>query len=161
MILDNQIIWLQYMILHNILGTKALLFKMKKAENNLCCFCNNMPETITHVFLDCLYSTEIWDLLKNWIYQEIGSTFDIDKKSILLGFQSRSAITFSINAITFIAKSYLFKCLEESRKPSFNALQLNIKHVFDEQSYLYAITDATAWFTRNWMLVSNLTQIIT
>ena len=161
MILDNQIIWLQYMILHNILGTKALLFKMKKDENNLCCFCNNMPETITHVFLDCLYSTEIWDLLKNWIYQEIGSTFDIDKKSILLGFQSRSAITFSINAITFIAKSYLFKCLEESRKPSFNALQLNIKHVFDEQSYLYAITDATAWFTRNWMLVSNLTQIIT
>ena len=149
MILDNQIIWLQYRILHNILGTKALLYKMKKAENNLCRFCNNMPETITHVFVDCLYSTEIWDLLKNWIYQETGSTFDIDKKSILLGFQGRSAVTLSINAITFIAKSYLFKCLKESRKPSFNALQLNIKQVFDEQSYLYAITDATARFTRN------------
>ena len=122
---------------------------MKKAKNNLCHFCNNMPETITHVFVDCLYSTEIWDLLKNWIYQEIGSIFDIDKKSILLRFQGRSAITFSINAITFMAKSYLFKCLKESRKPSFNALQLNIKCVFDEQSYLHAITDATIRFTRN------------
>ena len=150
-ILDNQIIWLQYRILHNIFGTKALLYKMKKAENNLCRFCNNMPETITHVFVDCLYSTEIWDLLKNWIYQEIGTTFDIDKKSVLLGFQGRSAITFSINVITFIAKSYLCKCLKESRKPSFNALQLNIKRVFDEQSYLHAI---------NWMLVSNLNQTI-
>ena len=30
-ILDNQIIWLQYRILHNILGTKALLYKMKKS----------------------------------------------------------------------------------------------------------------------------------
>ena len=28
-ILDNQIIWLQYRILRNILGTKALLYKMK------------------------------------------------------------------------------------------------------------------------------------
>ena len=109
MILDNQIIWLLYGILRNILGTKALLYKMKKAENKLCHFCNNTPETITHVFVDCLYSTEIWDLLKNSIYQEVGSTFDIDKISILLGFQGCSAITFSINAITFIAKSYLFK----------------------------------------------------
>ena len=102
-ILDNQIIWLQYRILqvHNILGTKALLYKMKKAENNLCRFCNNMPETITRVFVDCLYSTKIWDLLKNCIYQEISSTFDIDKKSILLVLQCHSAITFSINAITF------------------------------------------------------------
>ena len=44
MILDNQIIWLQYRILQNILGTKALLYKIKKAENNLCHFCNNMEE---------------------------------------------------------------------------------------------------------------------
>ena len=86
MILDNQIIWLQYRILHNILGTKALLYKMKKAGNNLSCFCNDKPETVTHVFADCLYSAEIWDLLKNWIYHEMGSKFDIDKKSILLGF---------------------------------------------------------------------------
>ena len=55
-ILDNQIIWLPYRILHNILGTKALLYKMKKAENNLCRFCNNKPESITDVFVDCLYS---------------------------------------------------------------------------------------------------------
>ena len=119
-----------------------------------------MPETITDVFVDCLNSTEIWDLLKNWIYQETGSAFDFDKKSMLLGFQGRSAITFSINAITLIVKSYLFKCIKESRKPSFNALQLNIKRVFDEQLYLYAITDASARFTRNWMLVSNLVQTI-
>ena len=138
-ILDNHIIWLQYRKLHNILRTKALLYKMTKAENNLCRFCNNKPETITHVFVDCLYSTKIWDLLKNWIYQEMGSTFDIDKKSILLRFQGHSAIT-SKNATPFIAKSYLFKCHKESRKPSFNALQLNIKRVFDEQLYLYAIT---------------------
>ena len=149
-ILGNQIICLQYRILHNILGTKVLLYKMKKAENNLCRFCNNMPETITYVFVDCLYFTEILDLLKNWIYQEIGD----DKKSILLGFRGHSTITFSINAMTFIVKSYLFKCCKpsfnaESCKPSFNALQLNIKHVLDEQSYLYAITDATARFTKN------------
>ena len=118
-----------------------------------------MPETITHVFVDCLYSTKIWDLLKNWIYQETGSAFDLDKKKINITWISgRSTITFVINAITLIVKYYLFKCLKESRKPSFNALQLNIKRVFDEQSYLYAITDASARFTRNWMLVSNLIQ---
>ena len=159
-ILDNQIIWLQYRILHNILGTKALLYKMKKVDNNLCRFCNIMPETITHVFVDCQYSTEIWDLLKHWIYQETSSAFNFDKKSIILGFQGRSAMNFSINAITFIVKSYLFKCHKESHKPNFTSLQLNIKRVFDEQSYLYAITDASTRFKRNWMLVSNLIQTI-
>ena len=111
-ILDNQIIWLQYRILHNILGTKALLHQIKKVGNNLCHFCNNTPETLIHVFAGCQYSAEIWVALKHWINQETGSAFDNDKKSLLLGFWGRGDIAFSLNAIILVARSYIFKCLK-------------------------------------------------
>ena len=74
---DNHIIWLQYRIIHRILGTKVLLHKMKKSENNHCRLCNRMPETLIHIFTECPYSTEIWVLVRNWIQKEAGSILKI------------------------------------------------------------------------------------
>ena len=79
-ILDNHIIWLQYRIIHSILGTKVLLQKMKKSENNHCRLCKNMPKTLIHIVTKCAYSIEIWVLLRNWIQKEAGSILNTDKK---------------------------------------------------------------------------------
>ena len=136
-ILDNHIIWLQYRIIHNILGTKVLLHKIKKSENNHRRLCKNVPETLIHIFIECPYSTEIWILLKNWIQNEAGSILNIDKKTLLLELKDRGSIPFSLNAIILITKKYLFQCLKDGRKPSFKALQLNIKRVYDEQSFFF------------------------
>ena len=159
-ILDNHIIWLQHRIIHSILGTKVLLHKIKKSENNHCRLCKNMPKTIIHIFIECPYSTEIWILLRNWIQNEAGSLLNIDKKTLLLALKDRGSIPFSLNVIILITKKYLFLCLKDGRKPSFKALQLNIKRVYDEQSYLHAITDSTEKFKRKWMLIANLIQTI-
>ena len=81
---DNHIIWLEYRIIPSILGTKVLLHKMRKSENNLCRVCNNVPETLIHIFTECPSSTEIWVLLRNWIQKETGSILIIDKKHYCL-----------------------------------------------------------------------------
>ena len=110
--------------------------KMKKSKNNHCRLCKNMPETLIHIFTECPYSTEIRVLLRNGIQKEAGSILNIDKKTLLLGFKDRGSVPFSLNAIVLITKRYLFHCLKDGCKPSFKALQLNIKRVYDEQSYL-------------------------
>ena len=94
------------------------------------------------------------------IQNEAGSFLNIDKKTLLLGLKDRGSIPFSLNAIILITKKYLFLCLKDGRKPSFKALQLNIKRVYDEQSYLHAITDSTEKFKRKWMLIANLIHTI-
>ena len=55
-ILDNQIIWLQCMMLHSLVGTRVLLHKMERAENNLCHFCDIMPEKLILVSLQTVSS---------------------------------------------------------------------------------------------------------
>ena len=56
---DTYIRWFQSRIVHRILGTKSLMFKMRIAANNLCTFCNNEVENIMHLFWYCPYSQEI------------------------------------------------------------------------------------------------------
>ena len=114
------------------MGTKVLLHKMKKSENNHCRLCKNMPETLIHIFTECPYSTETWVLLRNWIQKVAGSILNIDNKTLLLRLKDRGSVPFSLNAIVLITKKYLFHCLKDTCKPSFKALQLNINRVHDE-----------------------------
>ena len=51
---DNDLVWLQYRILHKILGTKSLLFKMSIEDNNICRNCGRAEETIEHLFFYCI-----------------------------------------------------------------------------------------------------------
>ena len=133
---------------------------MRKSENNLCRVCGTVPETIIYIFAECPSSTEIWVLLRNWIQKETGSILIIDKKTLLLGLKDRGSVPFCLNAILLITKKYLFQCLKDGCKPIFKVVQLNIKRVFQEQSYLHVITGSTDRFNKKWNLIANLIQTI-
>ena len=49
----------QYKIIHNILCTKSLLFKMKKEDSPRCPFCP-ADHTIVHLFTECAQATLFW-----------------------------------------------------------------------------------------------------
>ena len=42
--------WFQYRIIHKILGTEELLYKMSIKNNGICLLCDNSPETLIHLF---------------------------------------------------------------------------------------------------------------
>lgn len=50
---NSTINWLQYRILHTILPVKYYLKKIRITTSDNCTFCNDMPETIKHVFATC------------------------------------------------------------------------------------------------------------
>lgn len=50
---DSNINWLQYRILPRILPAKYYLKKIRITTSDCCTFCNDMPETIKHVFATC------------------------------------------------------------------------------------------------------------
>lgn len=45
--------WFQYRIIHNILGTNDLLYKIKRRNDPFCTFCKQHDETILHLFWEC------------------------------------------------------------------------------------------------------------
>ena len=52
--MDTNLRWLQYKIASRIVNTKKNLFVMKIKYGNLCSFCNAYPETIQHLFFECV-----------------------------------------------------------------------------------------------------------
>ena len=55
----------QYNIIHNILCTKSLLFKMKKEDSPRCPFCP-ADHTIVYLFTECAQATLFWKAFLDW-----------------------------------------------------------------------------------------------
>ena len=47
---SSKLQWFQYRIIHRILGTNSLLYKINQKPNDKCSFCLKEVETIEHIF---------------------------------------------------------------------------------------------------------------
>ena len=72
---DSKLLWLQFRIIHRILGVKDLLYKQKISNDSTCGFCKLYTETIEHLFFYCKFSKIIWTKLENLINSN--STFQV------------------------------------------------------------------------------------
>ena len=50
----------QYKVLNSILYTNTKLYKIGFATDDTCSFCKSHPETLSHLFFDCIYSQSFW-----------------------------------------------------------------------------------------------------
>ena len=57
----------QYKIINRILVTKSFLFKINKVDDNLCEYCQQYPESIYHLFVQCEKVKQFWNQLKGWL----------------------------------------------------------------------------------------------
>ena len=57
----------QYKIIHKILYTNCILYKMKKVQDLHCPFCTNVDQTVGHLFVSCPISILSGRILLNGI----------------------------------------------------------------------------------------------
>ena len=50
----------QYKVINSILYTNTKLYKIGFRTNDLCTFCDNQPESLTHLFYHCSRSKQFW-----------------------------------------------------------------------------------------------------
>ena len=81
----SPLIWFQYQIIHKILGTRSLFFKMSKTETNLCRNCGLSEETIEHLFFHCVKVKEFLFNLDRSIESLTGITCQFTFQEVLLG----------------------------------------------------------------------------
>jgi len=81
---DRNLLWLQYRINHNILAIKSFQQKIGLSHNNKCTFCNNVIETLEHIFWNCEKTQSLINHFKNiLITKNINLPFD--KKTFIFG----------------------------------------------------------------------------
>ena len=105
---DHQIIWLQYKILHRILGTQKQLFKMKISDSDYCRICNSNVETLIHLLVSCGPVKKLWDDLILWLGNSTSIQLNLQAKDIVLGYLLKTDYFLPVNVILLITKSYIF-----------------------------------------------------
>ena len=150
-IVDNRIIEMQYKILHRIIGTKSLLYKMGKAPNMSCEFCDMYIETIEHLFFHCMKVKNFWfDIIEKFNdFKHV--KISITCKDILLYFKAKDvSIQNCINIICLYGKKIIFVCKIRKVIPSLNEFKsyvkeklsiINLEKYCDYRNVLKFITD--------------------
>ena len=128
----------QFQVLHRSLVTNVDLLKWNLKDSENCTFCNNCPETLQHLFLECTTSSFLWQKIKLWLSRNTGIAMNIRNEDIIFGFTDEHFLLYDL--VFTVAKQYIYnsRCLE--KQPSFigflNVLR-NVKETEFHSAELY------------------------
>ena len=111
---DTKVQSLQYKILQRIFPCNYWLSKWNKDINDSCRFCNQ-TDYLEHYFYECQTLNELWEGIRNWWLQNIGCTFNLSAKDVILGVCNAfdEYILEMINFTILLAKYYIMKCRKD------------------------------------------------
>ena len=92
---------------------------MKIKENNLCSFCQDKEETLSHLFCECQKVKPIILYMKKAL-EEIHQNKDIDTTTILLGSTIKNV---KLDILLLEYKKYIFFCKRKQIMPSITGLK--------------------------------------
>jgi hypothetical protein len=145
---DKNLQWFQCRINYRILGTNYVLEKMKIKPSNVCGYCKNYPETIQHLFCECVKVTPFWNNFKNLFQQCSKQILEMNKTDIIFGNLKFDNI---LNTALILAKQYIFRYRTSGAEPNI----MEFKQVF---KYHYEIENKIALkylnidkFNSNWI----------
>ena len=121
--LESKFQWFQVRLLQNILGTRKRMNLIRPTDypNPLCTFCDQVPETIIHLFHECPVSAKLWDELRSWFCELAEEELTFTRLMHLFG------ATFKrhddpLNVCLLITRFYIWYCKCSETLPSFSAL---------------------------------------
>lgn len=105
-----------FQFLHDILVNNYWLHKWKLTEDNMCSFCNEDEEDISHLFWECIFSRQFWRDFEMFYCNSQKFT----KNDVFLGVECK----YTTNYI-FLARNFIFKCRLDNITP-----QLRLFHSY-------------------------------
>ena len=135
LIKDNDLVWLQYRIIHKILGTRSLLFKMSKAETNLCRNCGLSEETIEHLFFHCAKVKEFLLNVNRWAEPLTGIKCRFTIQEVLLGVIRVGSHSDALNILLLLIKDYIFQETLKGFSLNITAFPINYTRYIKSKSF--------------------------
>lgn len=141
--------WFHYRILHDILGTNDLLFKMGIKDSPLCSFCNKHNETIYHLFCECEKVKQFWADTQNWINSTLKSNTIMVNDKIILGFQP--VFSYVLNEYIILTRFHIYQQKMRNQQPSIELLKVQFKTLFETEEIMSVRDSAPGAFRKRWL----------
>lgn len=147
----------QFKINNKILATNSFLCKINKIDNNKCSFCEQEPETIKHLFVDCPKVKEFWESVKCWLQTHGNLNLNITDKALIFAWQKEKSL---INQVIIIAKYYIYKTKFTSKRLSILGFQLLLKRKFKNEQYIARINNNYNKFLGKWSSLFHVLNVV-
>lgn len=144
----NNMKYLQFQILQRSLRTNRILCKFLPKQTNMCTFCNNSVETISHLFFDCGKTSLFLDSL-NLLLQNVHIFIKLTRKNMLFGNANKSAMDVE-NLLILYSKSFIWYCRQRKTLPTMNLFKSYIKPILTNLEMIYAIIKQENVFNECW-----------
>lgn len=152
---ETKMSMLQYKILHNILPTNLLLYRMNISDTDKCPLCNDCIHSIEHMFTTCTFAIEFWRRFYSWCPSELLPQSYLTKLEILYGVLRNSTIEVTLNHIILIAKYHIYRNFIENTSTNFSVFISLLKEKINTEKYIAYTSHAEDIFKRKWGKIIN------
>ena len=143
--LSTKIRYFQIKILHNILGVNRLLKIVGLARSDLCTFCSEAPETISHLFWECPVTKRfIQEFQTHILKNEVTLTHNDFIFGIPTGYFT------TVNFVILYAKYYIFTTRCKEGRLSLSSFQNLLKYYYELERIIYSKQNKFVLFLDKW-----------
>ena len=125
----------QYKVINSILYTNTKLYKIGFRTNDLCTFCDNQPESLTHLFYHCSRSKQFWIEFELYWCLISNQRIRLCLENVLFGILTENACPLLqlLNYFILIGKPYLWDCGSKQILPNIYGFRAEIIAKYEEK----------------------------
>ena len=142
----------QYRIVHNILYTNKILYKMKKKQQPDCCYCHGTDQIPLHLFVECSIAKLFWNKFTNWYNATCGGNIALEQNKIVYGvLRHIISSCLTLNHLIIIGKYFLYiNRVHDEERPQFTDFETLVYEKIELEKYIAITTNKLLSFTKKW-----------
>ena len=143
----------QYRLLQRAIVTNVQLKKWSLTETDLCGFCQEESETISHLMFTCPVVTTFWEHCVRFYQQQYGGNFCVNIENLISN-RVVKAKRHIINTIILYGKQYVYKqrCLKQPI--CFKEFQLYMKKIQNTELYIAMKNEYLSAHNKKWNITT-------
>ena len=153
--IDIKIRMFQYKILNNILFLNQRLYCMKKIDSPLCSLCKREVETVSHLFLKCEQSKNLWLSTQKWCNSTLKLPH-LSEKVIHLGWLSEQPKWILVNRIILLYKYFIYLKRDDTTRLNFHAFKSFLGYILRTEESIAKNRNRLTLHYEKWEPISHL-----
>ena len=106
---ENKLRYFQFKVIHNILPSNNLLFKMKLESSPSCVRCNFHQETLVHLLYEGPNVQKFWQKVIAWWNEKRTENITLNATGIMYGYKPESTLHIALNHFLILGKYHIFQ----------------------------------------------------
>ena len=137
----------QHKIIHNILATNSLLYKMKKIASPSC---PSDSQNIRHLFISCPQACAFWDKFQSWYSTVSKASLLLFEPEVLFGITRPRTHRLTLDYLIMLGKYFLYINALNNTTFVFSDFISLVQDKMEIEKYIAATLNGEREFQRKW-----------